>query len=481
MIDLTCPHCQQPVREDSAFCGSCGAELPPPAIASEDEGRARWICPSCGVLTGISARFCGACGSVPPGGPVRTGSDAEWWSHEPGPARPDGSIDLGFLFPTTVWEGLDTASTGAYEVYASNLANQWGGREEVKQFGYMSIKDGLTGFDARRQSGIDKIGRGIVKSMHSYGEHAFKAHKYSPLTARYFHRSSILKSSQSSATFWVLQLTYVRSMQFHRYKKDVTTYPPAPISNLIVAVVPGRAKGSFACNLEQGQFAPHPRVSSSPTLLDGLNAHILPVLQSMWAMDYDVLSGDAYRRTDRPGPMTFRPRWLSVKDGEQSLEPLFSPTLFQTDVLNPAIWHGSDTRMKPSDLRAREFAMGILPYGNSSLLITQYPTSNVFDRQGVLLETHLLFDTAAWIMDSVANLLQYSENADSMPGSSASEDLAAYIAASHGTRQSSRANNFAGPMDNWQVQVMGKWLTTEVTNHPVLPLELLLHTSGRNC
>jgi Double zinc ribbon len=474
---MICPNCENELRQEAAYCGACGAERP--ARSVETEKRSSDFCSNCASDIAPHAKFCGRCGTARSDQPAQPLLATTLSPVEPKPPFSDGSLDLGFSFPVKIWQALDVASTNAYEVYESALSSQWAGREKVKQFGFISIKDGLLTFDPRDQSGIGRASRGFVKALHSHQEHMFKAHEYSPLTARYFYRNSLLQSAVTSQTYWVIQLTYVRSIQFHRLHKDITTYPPAPISNLLLAVLPGRVNGSYVCSLESQQFVSHPNGGCSPPLLQALNAHVVPVLQRMWAMDYDVLGGNVYRRTDRPGPMSVRPRWLTVQDGEQHLEPLFSPTLFQTDVLNPALWYGQATRLRPSQRRPREFAMGIMPCADSTLLVLQYPTSNVFDRRGALSESHLLPDLAAWVMDAVGGFLQSDRNLERALNKSATEDLSAYVAARRGTRRSATKNNYMGPKDNWIAELQGQLITQQISNHPVLPLEVVLHAATR--
>jgi hypothetical protein len=243
------------------------------------------------------------------------------------------------------------------------------------------------------------------------------------------------------------------------------------VSNLVVAIVPGRVIGEYVCNLENGEFVAHPSESSNPAFLTALNTQLLPVLQDMWSMDFDLFGGDQYRRGVRPGGIGPR-RWSSIEDGQQSLEPIFSPTLFQTEVLNPAIWYGHTGPIRPSQERPREFAMGVLPCGPYTLAVMQYPTSNTFDRRGAISETQMRFDAVMWVVDTVAREVRQQGKLDYATASSSEEgDLYRYFTAVRGGRR--RGSSAAAHLnDNWLHDQMGRWITEQATNHPVLPIEV---------
>lgn len=262
-------------------------------------------------------------------------------------------------------------------------------------------------------------------------------------------------------------------MKVIRYGKDSTTYPPAPISNLVVVMLPGRVAGRYACNLENPEFVPDPRTATSRGLLDALNRSVLPALHDLRSMDADAFGGDTYRRGEKPGG--FSRRWAWIEDGVESLEPVFAPTLFQTDVLNPAGWYDDPSRRRPSELRAREFASGLMPCGRYSLFVVHYPTSNVLDRRGAIVESHMRLDVLGWVIDTVRSFMAVPTSIDPASGR-AESDLGVYVDTVQGSRRRGSASA-ANPQDVWLADQLGRWRTQAVTNHPVLPVELAFHAA----
>jgi len=289
---------------------------------------------------------------------------------------------------------------------------------------------------------------------------------------RYFYRDATLSSNTPGTQrqeFRIFQQTYLRELRVIRHQKDITTYPDAPISNLVVAIVPGRIRGRYAANMESRQFVAHPQLESVQGWVDALNAQVLPVLNDLWSMDFDVFGGDRYNRADAPGMMT--KKFSAIPDVLGSLEPIFCATLFQTDFLNPSVWYGDSTRAKASELRFREFAMGLIPCGPFTLAMINYPTANVFDRKGPVRETHLRPDMIAWLIEYVAALLAQSTYADPSiqnPGN----DLERYfqLVGEKRLRPSYGQNkNVNAPA--WYSDALGKYMTESTINQPVLPLE----------
>lgn len=62
MTDLSCPHCQAPLRPEAKFCSSCGKLLPVKAMAPPLPPPS--ICPACGKPSSAGARFCTSCGKA---------------------------------------------------------------------------------------------------------------------------------------------------------------------------------------------------------------------------------------------------------------------------------------------------------------------------------------------------------------------------------------------------------------------------------
>jgi hypothetical protein len=431
-------------------------------------------CANCGVEVPFATRFCGACGysfseleipSMPLDAMPSVDSTA---------TRGEGEIDLGFPFPIKVWRGLDPESSDAFEVYETNFAEQWAGRELMLHFGYFEIKGARRGLDQKAATGIDRAGK-LFQNVVGYAY--ADRNRYRPNVARYFHRDSVLRFDSQGAEdrIRVLQLTYVRSFQLYRRDKDVTTYPPSPVSNLVLAILPKRVRGALACNLATQKFLARPGLLPNDTFVSMLNDQVVPVLQSLWAMDFDMFGGDRFNRGQGAG--VFTRRWASIEDGTQSLEPVFSPTLFQTDVLNPEIWSGLPQRVRPSEERAREFAVGVMPCDSRTFVILQYPTSNIFDRHGALMKTHMCLDSVQWIVETLHRLLHEESSCEDWPAtSSRDDDLSAYRTALDAPRR--RGTGASGPGEAWLADQMGRWVTYKAANHPVLPLEIALRAAN---
>jgi hypothetical protein len=472
---MNCATCSGEIPDDANFCGLCGA--PQPEKAGDAAPAVTRACAQCGEQLPRDARFCGACGTAQPepgstaGVPQDTGTTS--LSRCIPAVASDGSLDFGFAYPLKIWRALDPECAAAYEIYESHFNRQWQGQEQVLQYGYFTVSGGRRGLEQQAAKGIDRAGK-LLQNFVSGSYMHENAHR--PRMARYFYRDSFLNPAAPGefGPCRVIQQTYVRAMKVIRYGKDEKTYPPAPIANLVVAMLPGRVAGRYACSLENPQFVADPKVATSRGLLDALNSHLLPALQDLWRMDADVFGGDTYRRGEKPGG--FSRRWAWIEDGLESLEPIFAPTLFQTDVLNPAEWYNEAARRRPSELRAREFAAGLMPCGQCSLFVVHYPTSNVFDRRGAIIESHLRLDVLAWMVGTVRSFLNVPASIDPAQGRPES-DLGAYLAALSGSRRRGSAAA-AHPQDVWLADQLGRWRTEAVANHPVLPVELALHAAA---
>lgn len=467
---MICQHCSAEIPQGSQFCGSCGGAQG--ASLHDDVPKGGTRCIRCGADLPSGIQFCGLCGSQQ----ATTGTELGLLPESPArvvakprPVGTDGALDLGFPFPVTVWQGLDQESADAYEVYQSCFAQQWGGYEEFIQFGYLLVRGGISGLSQEVATGAKRANLAFTNFM-SGARAGGKVH--SPKDARYFYRDSILRSRSPGihSRYRVFQQTYMRSMRIVRARRNVTYYPPAPVANLVVAVLPDRVKGKYACNVESQQFVAKPSGNWSQSLADHLNQTLLPVALDLWSGDFDVFGGDTYTRGNRHGAMTNR--WAAIEDGDQALEPIFSPTLFQTDVINPATWYQDTTQRRPTDLRAREFAIGIVPSGTGSLLIVQYPTPSVYDRRGSLVETRMRLDMVAWMIEAVATFVAHPECSEDGSGAMKASDYHSYFSAVDAKRMRSGSVHRNNPGDQWLANEMGRWMTHPSTNRPVLPVEM---------
>lgn len=60
-----CPHCQQPVPQDSRFCFYCGQDVTqPPAVYAPRPAPKPRVCPECNAQVPAGSRFCQECGHV---------------------------------------------------------------------------------------------------------------------------------------------------------------------------------------------------------------------------------------------------------------------------------------------------------------------------------------------------------------------------------------------------------------------------------
>jgi len=460
---MECINCSQDIPTGAAFCGHCGVpQQSKTQHASSNDER----CTECGQLLSPTATFCGSCGARRERSTFGEFPPARLLPPPQVTMSADGAMDLGFDFPTPMWAGLEPRCAGALEACESSIKHYWGDRELLLRSGYLAPRGGRLGMQAKQKTGYMRFATklGAAAGRHAEGR-----------SPEYLYRESDLTLTVANTPLRVIQMTYLREIKVHRYNKDVTTYPPASIANLLLAVVPGRIAGTYAANAETRGFIPHPNSPAIASLRTTLDSEILPVLQELWSMDFDVIGGDHFARADPPGMMTRRS--ATIADGQGSVEPIFSATLFQTDVLNPKVWYSENVGLKPSDLRMRELAMGLLPCGEFTLVAIQYPTYNVFDRAGPVVQTELRLDAVTWILERILTLVCLPEFRSGEEVASPERDLASYFqAVGSSRRRPSTGMHTHRPGENWLAGVQGQWFTEEAINQPVLPIEVAYRT-----
>ena len=350
------------------------------------------------------------------------------------------AVPLGFGFPVPVTQSVDPVCADAVRVYQAAFIQAWGSREVLHRWGYFALKDHsdpVSNLEDTLASAPLAV-RGLLWGVGVRQDKAGAA--YAPRLARYLVRESLLHHSggDASSTVYIAQLTHLRSIQRlnerqHARANALTsenwttrtteTFPPSPISNLVASVFPGRLSGEFVCSKESGAFLPNPHHPHSRELLEALNQQLRPALFDLWSQDADVIGRHRYERgwaQDRRAHWTVpwpRPGRTTMPYAVESLEPLVSPTLFQTQVFGPAAWYQNTSQTSPSQLRARECAMGLTPYRDHTVMVLQYPVCSVFTVKGELYESWLRPDVVEAVVRITAGLLA------AVPGATApSED-----------------------------------------------------------
>ncbi len=446
---MKCSRCQRVIPPGARFCGFCGAGQLDASTNAVGTG-VRETTPAANRLGSLLDQQQPSDTVQFPVGSVRTSPAVDKGT---GSAR---SLALDFEFPVPVWDGVDEDCTDALEVYETCVARQWAGREQVVHFGYFKDPGGGLALPPTREGLAARVGKAVLSAASNWST-----------TPRYFYRESMLRLKSGSQVEWlrIEQTTYLcgRTL-FLAGGQRTKMYPPGPIANFVVGVVPGAVVGRYACTAESGQFVAYPIQRYSERLLSGLNRELRQALLDSWSLDWDMLEGDRYERlTTRRFGTT---RWVSIGLGESSVEPIFAPTLFQTTFLNPAAWYGrSDARVSPAVLRARELCFGIFPYLGHTLIVWQYPTPSVYARQGVLAEANLSLDVVASLMERVVGVL--SERGDESDDSAAGAD--------------SDGDEYFGLVGQVRRRPKVAGLTrsagdrrSESVNRPVLPLELAM-------
>jgi hypothetical protein len=411
--------------------------------------------------------WCSRCGT-----PRVTGTTSDVATLEvPVPPRrqpgANGELDLGFSYPVKVWSGVERDYLDAYQSCEQSYARAWGERETLLQTGGFIPSGGRLGLEASKKSGIAKIDKQIK---------AFLASGREGRGPSYLYRDSMLGrpgNPNNRSRVRIIQQTYLRNINLVRQERDITTYPASPIANLVVVIVPGRCDGEYAINLETRSFVANPSRIKNEKLLARLNADIAPLLEDLWERDYDVLGGNQFARGRRTG--VFKGRWVDIVDGLMCLEPIFCPTLFHSAALSASLWSGASESARPSELRVREFAAGLLPCAEFSLLIFQYPTPNAFDRPGHLVESGLRADIVGTLAFTCADLLRSPDYLDAARERGTAKDLVGYFRAVGGTHkrptQGTHIRATSNPLDSIVGDYYGKFMTSSATNEPVLPVE----------
>ena len=212
--------------------------------------------------------------------------------------------------------------------------------------------------------------------------------------------------STYSASLWSRRLRRGFAGGVEGSKFETQTYPPSPLTNTIFAVLPGPCEGQYVISREAG-VTPNQDRTHSPWLLEqlsdpGFTSH----LDEVMARDFDVIGKDAFKREYLlPFENTKRPL-----GPERGTDPYFLPTLFENDPLNYRSWpgylHEPTRRVKgfgSSLVRgidktavtirnfdpAKYFAVVLLPFRSSTLVVATLPTPSTFDQAGRLIGTDL--------------------------------------------------------------------------------------------
>lgn len=391
--------------------------------------------------------------------------------------RADGELVFPFGFPVKVWSALDPDHVDAYAACEDSLQQSWRNRESVQLSGFFVVPGGRGGLAAQSS-------QGVLKALQAFGN-AVNSFTTEGAPPAYVVRDSVLTlRSNPVQTIRIFQQTYLRRIKRYRHQRDVVTLFPAPISNLLVAIVPGRIQGVFASNLAVGSFRGKP--GQAPSAVVGeLNARIQPKLRAMWAEDYDIIHGDRHDRAQRSGVAAAAAKsvgpfpgfggkreWTIIPDGHMCLEPVFCGTLFHTDVLGVSRWEGAGESARPSELRPREFACGILPLETDTLVVLSYPVPNVFDKDFQLTRCDMQGELAESIVDEIG-LIAKDRQAGRLD-EEVRDPFAAYEAVVGTTRRVPTVGKVVNPrkgIDSLISDYQGKFMFSNINNERVLPIE----------
>jgi hypothetical protein len=339
---------------------------------------------------------------------------------EDSPTRPHvgpETIAPEYALPVPVLAEVPYECTPALEAYERCISMQWPG-EVLKRFGYFEFEFGRSTLSRRRSSLLGRTAFKISDFLDRQAERAMNTVQYSPLNARYFLRESLVPNPADASTeMFLSQLTYLRSIQLRvQGRPTINTYPPSPISNLVVAVLPGRIIDELGCSLGQTnvEFSGHTNSPRNANLREGLNRRVLPALKDLWVQDRDVVNGEWLPRGTNQGLSS---RASIVRDGEDSLEPLFSSRLFQSGLFDPAAWQVHSGRGPSKRARPKDFCMVLTPYGRKTIVVLQYPTSTTFNRAGEIEQSRLGLDAVGRILKAAISLIAVPSSTAEPPSS----------------------------------------------------------------
>lgn len=342
-----------------------------------------------------------------------------------------GTIELDYPFPVVVRSSVPPECEPAFEAYETCIRGQWPG-ERQQRFGYFEFDHGASTLSARRRSGIGRIALRLSDSIDRAAERRMMTTEYSPMMARYFLRESFVQiPTIGTDAVFVSQLTYLRSIQVHlRVRPVVRTYPPSPISNLMIAVIPGRVVGELACTAGQAEFVRNPRKLFNAMFQEALNERVVPVLQKIWEPDGDEFDGQWLPR----GTSGSSTSVSLIRDGENSLEPIFSPGLFQCGLFDPETWNMSRDVVRRKPERIKDFCMALTPYKHSTLVILQYPIATKFNNLGNIEQSAFRLDLVASVLEAVASTLSISDATNKFAPGDELDDYNAMVRFRHGLR-----------------------------------------------
>jgi hypothetical protein len=304
-----------------------------------------------------------------------------------------------------VYSRVPPECVDAQWLYRDQFLHVFGTRETQIDFGYLSVRQTYEGFAPTLDPKVSDKPSTAVSNWVWKAADWHTSREYSIDTARYFFRSSKVDLATMPQTR-MFQLTYVRSI--HLTKGNIQTgpevsisYPPSLRSNLVVVALPVRALCQVVCSLESGCFVADPHATDAIALVNTLNRELPPLLSALWQDDVDVRRGRAHQRSERPSNFRVATSHIAL----DTVEPVFAPTLFRTNVYNPASWFGQPEVANDTQQRAREFAMVIAPFRDWSFVILQYPCASIFARDGALTGVRMSLDQVAHIIDRTYLLL----------------------------------------------------------------------------
>jgi hypothetical protein len=218
-------------------------------------------------------------------------------------------------------------------------------------------------------------------------------------------------------------------------KLEYETYPPAPLANTLFAVFPGPCEGQYVFSREAGFFVANGKWRHSPWLIEQLNAPaVIQHLTEIMARDMDYIGDSLFRReyflmtqaANRPlGP-------------ERGTDPYFLPTLFENEPFNYRGWPGYQQRPTPrykgfhlgklgeyrvnettSVLRnfdpAKYFALVLLPFRSSTLVVATWPVVSTFGRKGGFLGADFAMPHLGHLLGHLRQLLSDPRSQGSAP------------------------------------------------------------------
>lgn len=215
-----------------------------------------------------------------------------------------------------------------------------------------------------------------------------------------------------------------KSQNIHKFEKY--SYPPSPISNLIVIpILHIRSNGEFIITKGSGYFLQNPNQNYDASLLNDLNnldlapgtespAHtIAEAARLLFSYEQDFhqdqrLYGWVRRESHQQGD------WGLISQQTLFYDGYTLQSLIESYVFNNKNWSNYPHKQVPWSwtvqnrkdyLMDKYFFLGITPYRDSTLIILHYPTISEFGPNSELQSVNLQLGWVIWIVNGIMRIL----------------------------------------------------------------------------